>query len=103
MLSIASIEQLNRELGDQVLAEARRDPKAYPHRFVGIANGKVVVCSDSLSDVVRRIKEIEPDPRKTYAIDIACDYSKVFEIWEVGWCLAPNGSYATVAPLSKSC
>ncbi|MBI3822360.1 MAG: hypothetical protein HY289_06740 [Planctomycetes bacterium] len=78
-----SIAQLNRELGEQVLDEARRQPNAYTGKYVGIANGKVVVVTDDLNDLLKRLKHVEPDPSKTYCVELGRDYSKVYEIWEV--------------------
>jgi hypothetical protein len=78
-----TIGELNRELGDQVLDDAHRDPQAYPHRFVGIANGKVVATCDNLGDLIQCLKQAEPDSKKTYFVEIGRDYSKVLEIWRV--------------------
>ena len=41
--STNTIQQLNRDLGDKVLEEAKQNPQAYSARFVGIANGQTVV------------------------------------------------------------
>jgi hypothetical protein len=71
-------------MGDQVLDEARRDPKAYAGKFVGIANGTVVVATNDLNELLQRLKQVEPDPAKTYCVEIGRDYGKVYEIWEVG-------------------
>ncbi len=79
----ATIQQLNRALGDKVLAEAQQNPHAYPGKFVGIANGQVVVVTDDLNELVRRLGEVEPDPAKTFGVEIGRDYGKVYEIWEV--------------------
>ena len=83
MSATTTIQQLNRDLGDKVLAEAQQNPQAYPGRYVGIANGQVVVVTDDLSELVRRLKEVEPDPAKTFGVEIGRDYKKVYEIWEV--------------------
>lgn len=83
MANIKTIEQLNRELGDKVLDEAQRDPQAYPGKYVGIANGKVVVVTDDLDELALRLEETEPDPKKTYGVEIGRDYTKVYEIWGV--------------------
>ena len=79
----ATIQQVNRELGDKVLVDAKQNPQAYPGKYVGIANGQVVIVTDDLSELVRRVKQVEPDPAKTFGVVIGCDYDKVYEIWEV--------------------
>ena len=78
-----TIQQLNRELGDKVLADAQQNPQAYPGKYVGIANGQVVIVTDDLSELVRRVQEAEPDPGKTFGVEIGRDYNRVYEIWEV--------------------
>ena len=83
MSATTTIQQLNRELGDKVLDEAQKNPQVYPGKFVGIANGQVVVVTDDLNELVRRLDEVEPDPAKTFGVEIGRDYSKVYEIWEV--------------------
>jgi hypothetical protein len=80
MTRTKSIEELNRELGEQVLEDAKRFPQKFAGRYVGIANEKVVVITDDLNEYVRRLKEVEPDPAKTYGVDLCYDYEKVYEI-----------------------
>ncbi len=42
-----TVQERNRELADQINAEARSNPQSpYANKFVGIANGKVVVVAD---------------------------------------------------------
>src|SRR5687767_10617944 len=77
-----TVEELNRELADKINAEARRDPHSpYANKFVGIANGQVVVVSDSLDDMVRRLRQIEPDSSKTFGLEASEDPDEVHEIW----------------------
>ena len=83
MSATTAIQQLNRYLGDKVLADAQQNPQTYPGKYVGIANGQVVVVTDDLSALVRCLKEVEPDPAKTFGVEIGRDYNKVYEIWEV--------------------
>ena len=80
MTTTKSIEEVNREVGDQVLADAKRDPQKYAGRYVGIANGKVVVVTSDLREYVRYLKEVEPNPANTYGVDLQYEYSKVYEI-----------------------
>ncbi len=83
MTDMTPIQQLNRELADKVLDDAKRDPQAYPARYVGIANGKVVAATDHLDELVRSLRAAEPDPANTFWVEIGRDYSMVCEIWEV--------------------
>ena len=83
MSTFVSIPAINRELAEQVNAEARRDPHSpYADKFVGIANGQVVVA-DSWREVSRRLREVEPDPSKCCCIEASADYEAVHEVWSV--------------------
>ena len=72
----------NRELARQINAEARGDHNSpYAGKFVGIANGQVVVVEDNLEQALRRLRQIEPEPQKTMCIEASADYDTVEEIW----------------------
>ncbi|HKA06567.1 MAG TPA: hypothetical protein VKD71_04870 [Gemmataceae bacterium] len=76
------IVAINERLARQINREARENPNSpYAHKYVGIANGKVVVVADSLHEVAQRLRQIEPDPTKCYAADASADYDKLEEIW----------------------
>jgi hypothetical protein len=81
--TLNTIQQLNRELADKLIQEAKQNPSAFAGTYVGIANAKVVVISDDLSEIVRQLKQTEPDPSMTFIVEPRRDYSKVVEIWEV--------------------
>src|SRR5262249_18750472 len=67
MPSLEEVERLNRELAEHINHEARSDPSSpYAGKFVGIANGKVVVVSEDLHALSRQLREIEPDPRRVF-------------------------------------
>jgi hypothetical protein len=79
-----SILEINRELARKINEEARSNPHSpYAHKFVGIANGQVVVIADDSQELSRRLREIEPDPQKCFGVEASRDYSEVHEIWEV--------------------
>jgi Family of unknown function (DUF5678) len=76
------IVAMNAQLARQINQEARANPNSqYAHKYVGIANGKVVVVADSLREMADRLEEIEPDPEKRYGVDASADYDRVEEIW----------------------
>jgi hypothetical protein len=83
MPNLTPIQQLNRELADKLLEEAKQDPSAFAGKFVGIANGQVVVVTDDLDEMGRRLREAEPDAARRYFIELWRDYTEVHEIWEV--------------------
>ena len=72
----------NRELARKINEEALRDPQSpYANKFVGIANGHVVVVADDPDTMSRRLRQIEPDPRNCFGLEASYDYSQVEEIW----------------------
>ena len=82
MAAASTVQDLNRELARSINEEARKDPQSqYANKFVGIANGQVVVVADDLDEMVRRLRQVEPDPSKTFGIEASRDYSVVEEIW----------------------
>ena len=82
MSATNTMQERNRELADQINAEARSNPQSpYANKFVGIANGQVVVVADDLDQMIRRLRQIEPDPSKTFGVEASRDHSVVEEIW----------------------
>jgi hypothetical protein len=76
------IREINEALARQINQEARANPQSpYAHKFVGIANGQVVVVADGLDELGRRLGEIEPDPQKCFWVEASRDYDEVEEIW----------------------
>ena len=76
-----SIRAINERLARKVRREGQADPKSpYANRFVGIANGKVVVIADSLDEMARQLRKIEPDASKRFGVDVAADYSRIEEV-----------------------
>lgn len=74
--------ELNRELADKLAEEGRKNPaSAYAGKFVGIAHGKVVAVADDWDELDRRLRQIEPDPSKTFGVEVGRDYNAVEEIW----------------------
>lgn len=81
MSATAAIQQLNRELADRLIAEAKENPHSpYMGKFVGIVNGQIVIAADDLDEVMARLDQLEPDSSKTFCLEIGPDYDKVYEI-----------------------
>jgi hypothetical protein len=77
-----SVQDLNRDLARQINEEALRNSQSpYANKFVGIANGQVVVGADSRDEMSRHFEQIEPDPSKCFCVEASRDYSEVIEIW----------------------
>ena len=92
MSSSSDVQNRNRQLARQINDETRRNPQSpYTGKFVGIANGQVVVVADDLTDMVRRLREIEPDPLKTVCVEASLDYNEVNEIWSLPVCRTHAG------------
>lgn len=72
----------NEELARQINQEARGNPSApYAGKYVGIANGQVVVVADTLDEVVGRLRQVEPDPMKCRCLEASADYDSVYNVW----------------------
>jgi hypothetical protein len=81
-MSAVDVGTLNRQLAQRLLDEARANPPSpYAGKFVGIANGRVVVVADDWDELGRRLHQVEPDPTKAFGVEIGRDYSEVQEIW----------------------
>jgi hypothetical protein len=81
-MSAADVGTINRQLAQKLLDEARANPSSpYAGKFVGIANGQVAVVADSWDELGRRLRQVEPDPSKTFGVEVGRDYAEVQEIW----------------------
>lgn len=77
-----SVQERNRELARQINEEARRNPQSpCAGKFVGIANGAVVVVADNWDEIAQRLRPVEPDVRNTFCLEVGVDYDAVQEIW----------------------
>ena len=82
MSAASTVQELNRELASKINAEARSNPQSqYANKFVGIANGQVVVVADTLDAVSRALRESEPDSTRCFIVEASRDYGVVEEIW----------------------
>src|SRR5258708_40073426 len=82
----------------RINAEARSNPQSpYAGKCVGIANGQVVIVADDLDEVVRRLRQIEPNPDNSFFVEASRDYDEVHAIWGLVWCYAWNGPSAMAA------
>ncbi|HEV7225830.1 MAG TPA: hypothetical protein VGN42_24200 [Pirellulales bacterium] len=82
MATSKTTADINRDLADKLVNEARNNPEfIYAGKFVGIVNGQVVVVADDWDELVRRLRAIEPDPAKTFGVEIGRDYDIVEKIW----------------------
>ena len=76
------IFERNQELARQINEEALKNPNSpYANKFVGIANGQVVVVADTEEEMSQRLRQIEPDLSKVFGVEASRDYSKVVYIW----------------------
>lgn len=84
-MSVADIvKDRNRDLARQINQDARSNPQSpYANKFVGIANGQVVVVADDLDEMTRQLRQAEADPQKCFWVEASRDYGEVHEIWEL--------------------
>lgn len=79
---LSAAEKRNRELGEQIIAEARRNPQAFPGKYIGIANGRVVVVTDDLDELGRELGRADTDPANLFWVEPGRNEHEVYEIWE---------------------
>jgi hypothetical protein len=78
MVTSTDLQELNRALAMQINQEARANPHSpYAGKFVGIANGKVVVVADDWDEVGRVLEEVEPDAARTCCLEASRDYTQI--------------------------
>ncbi len=83
-MSQSDVQMRNRQRAEELIEEVRINPQSpYANKFVGIANGQVVVVADDLDQLVRGLEDAEPDPSKTFWVEPSRDYSEVVEIWRL--------------------
>ncbi len=83
MMPLPDVQKLNHELADRINREARANPQSpYAGKYVGIANGQVVSVADTLTDALKILRQVEPDPARTFYIEASRDYSKIEYVWE---------------------
>ncbi len=82
MSSIRTVQEINEELANQINQEALSNPQSpYANKWVGIANGQVVVVADTLDEMSKRLRKIEPDPSKCYGVEASRDHTEVEYLW----------------------
>jgi hypothetical protein len=73
--------RVNLELAQRINREALADPSSlYAGKFVGIANGQVVLVGDDWVAVHKRLLEIEPNDRRRCSFEASRDYSKPSDV-----------------------
>ena len=82
MMDLATVQRINQELARKVNKEALGNPKSpYAGKYVGIANGQVIVLADDLDDVVEALDQAEPIRERTMTLEASVDYDRVQYIW----------------------
>jgi hypothetical protein len=81
---LTGIQKVNNDLADRINQEALANPQSpYAGKYVGIANGAVVVVAETLGDALKVLREVEPDATRTQCVEASRDYGIVEEIWEI--------------------
>jgi hypothetical protein len=85
MSNAASSRKSNEELARQINLEARANPQSpYAGKFVGIANGQVVVVADNWDELGRRMEQLPFDRSEMFCVEASGDYDTVQHIWYCG-------------------
>jgi len=79
-----TVQDVNRQLAQRINDDALKNPQSpYTNKWVGIANGQVVVVADTLDEMAKRLDAIEPDPSKTFGLAASEDPKEVQYIWRL--------------------
>ena len=82
MASLEEAQKLNHELARRINDEARRDPASpYVGKYVGIANGQVVIVTDDFDALGDGLEAAEPDNRRVFWIEAGYDPAQVDYPW----------------------
>lgn len=82
MASLEEVQQTNRELADRINAEALANPQSeYAGKYVGIANGKIVVVTEDIEELDDALAAADPDPRRVFWVEASHDYDQIEYIW----------------------
>ena len=80
-----TMQDVNRQLAMRINEEVRKNPQSpYANKYVGIVNGQIVVVADDPDELSRRLRQIEPDPKKCFGVEASRNYDEVHEIWGLG-------------------
>ena len=72
------VVRVNEEVARRINREALADPSSpYAGKFVGVVNGQVVVVADDVKTAFFRLRELEPNTRRTCLIEASRDSTKV--------------------------
>jgi hypothetical protein len=83
-MTIAEIQAANEQTANRLIAEARDNPTSpYLGKFVGIANGQIVVVADNWDELAERMGQVAPDLNQTLSLEVGVDYDEVQHIWEL--------------------
>src|SRR5260221_540624 len=67
MSAKSTIQQFNRDLADKLVQEAKQNPQSpYLGKFVGFANGQIVVIADRMNEIGSRLRQAEPDRSRAF-------------------------------------
>jgi hypothetical protein len=82
MTSLQEVQQANRDLALQLNETTRKDPSSpYRGKFVGIANGKVVIVTDDFQELYRSLRDADSDPRRVFWVEAGHDPEKIEYVW----------------------
>ena len=71
----ADVKQRNQELAKRINHEARSDPHSpYVGKIVGMADGKVVIVGDDLTEVTEYLLQLGVDRERLCIVEASVDY-----------------------------
>jgi hypothetical protein len=76
-----AMRRLNEEVYRRINTETRADPSSpFANKYVGLVNGEVVVVSDDLGTVDRRLRELDPGNNGSFVFEASRDPNEVYRV-----------------------
>ena len=76
-----TIRRLNEEVYQRINRETRADPSSpYANKYVGLVNGEVVVVTDDLNELDRRLDELDPENNGSFVFEANRDPNEVYRV-----------------------
>ena len=83
-MAVVDIHIANEQVARTLMDQARRNPQSpYFGKFVGIADGQVVVVANDWDELAERMEQTGADPSATLSLEVDRDYDRVQIIWRL--------------------
>jgi hypothetical protein len=76
-----AMRRLNEEVARRINTETRADPSSpYANKYVGLVNGEVVIVTEDLNALDRRLRELDPGNNGSFGFEASRDPDEVYRV-----------------------